>query len=279
MPKMNLNCAWLDTPYELDKEYPYKVEILIDKFKREFVPEGEVRIVILWEPTGYLIPDVMMYPDFYSYVFTYHQFILDNNSKARLFLGITMFVDHNISHNKIFGVSSVIGDKQSSLFPGYAKRHELWFKRNKITMPIGFFVSGADKFSGHSIVTPYGTIDVINERRIQKSKDEVFDHMFHIAIENAYANNFFTEKIVDCFATRTIPIYIGAENISEFFNSDGIISVKTVDEAIGVCNSLSEDYYHSRKDAIEDNYQRSLKYYDYNKMLTEKVMEVLPCVD
>jgi hypothetical protein len=99
--------------------------------------------------------------------------------------------------------------------------------------------------------------------------------MYHIAIENEFLKNWFTEKIVDCFLTRTIPIYIGCENIGEYFNMDGIICAKNVDEVIAICNGLTPEYYNQRLAAIEDNFNRSLKYKDFNKMLGEKVLDVL----
>jgi len=277
MHKMKFNGAWLDTVIELDKEYPLPVEILIDKIKREGVPPNEVRIVVLWEPTGYLISDVMRHPSWYTKVFTYHPFILDNNEKAVFFLGVTCFARPTIIHEKTFTVSTVIGHKRNIIFPGYDKRHELWFRRNQITgIQEQFYLSGKQTYKEPVISTKYGDIHLAKERRLGEWKDEVFCSMFHIAIENVFERNWFTEKVVDCFLKKTVPIYIGCENIGDHFNTDGIIHVKTVDEIIDVCNGLTEADYYSRLDAMEDNYQRSLQYLDYNKMISDKVREVLP---
>ena len=276
MAKVKIDCAWINVPYEIDLDYPKRIEVLVDKFKRAPVPDDEIRIVVLWEPFGGWISDVMRYPDFYSYVFTYHDFILDNNDKSVLFLGVTVFVDPNVVHNKKFGVSTVIGDKQSHIMPGYKKRHELFFKKDLITIPKEIYVTGPHKFAEQFVHTPYGDIDFSKETHLGERKDIVFDCMFHIAIENSYNRNFFTEKIVDCFLTKTVPIYIGAENIGDFFNKDGIISLKTIDEAIVACNSLTEADYYRMMPAIEDNHQRSQKYIGFNQMLTDKIIEILP---
>jgi hypothetical protein len=217
----------------------------------------------------------MAYPDFYTHVFTYHQYILDNNPKAHFFIGITIFVTPAIEHIKRFSVSTVVGHKTGSTFPGYRMRHELWHKQEQITIPRDFYLSGGNHYKDDIIPTVYGNINASNQKRLHGTKDEVFDSMFHIAIENAHMDNFFTEKITDCFMTKTIPIYIGASNIGQFFNIDGIIRAKNVDEVIGICNTLTPEYYASKQVAIEDNYQRSLKYIDYNKMLVKRVLEVL----
>ena len=36
---------------------------------------------------------------------------------------------------------------------------------------------------------------------------------------------YFTEKLLDCFATGTIPVYLGAPDIGKVFNIDGIITL------------------------------------------------------
>ena len=81
------------------------------------------------------------------------------------------------------------------------------------------------------------------------------DSMFHISIENSQFTNYFTEKIIDCFMTYTIPIYWGCPNISEYFNMDGIITFQNLNELENILNNLTIEDYHKRKDAILENYQ------------------------
>eukprot|EP00620_Florenciella_sp_RCC1587_P021099 CAMPEP_0182561832 /NCGR_PEP_ID=MMETSP1324-20130603/4262_1 /TAXON_ID=236786 /ORGANISM="Florenciella sp., Strain RCC1587" /LENGTH=60 /DNA_ID=CAMNT_0024774579 /DNA_START=220 /DNA_END=399 /DNA_ORIENTATION=+ len=49
--------------------------------------------------------------------------------------------------------------------------------------------------------------------------------MFHIAIENVKSNGYFTEKLLDCFLTRTVPLYWGCPNIGEYFEVEGMIII------------------------------------------------------
>jgi hypothetical protein len=37
--------------------------------------------------------------------------------------------------------------------------------------------------------------------------------MYSVAIENVSEDNWFTEKLIDCFATDTVPIYWGCPNL------------------------------------------------------------------
>lgn len=77
------------------------------------------------------------------------------------------------------------------------------------------------------------------------------DYMFSIAIENCKYDDYFTEKITDCFATGTVPIYWGTKNISKYFDPNGIIFL---DNHFDI-NCLSEELYQSKIDSIKYNFE------------------------
>ena len=88
------------------------------------------------------------------------------------------------------------------------------------------------------------------------------DYAFSIAIENldsSIDDYYFSEKITDCFITGTIPIYYGCPNISNFFNLDGILVFNTADELSEIVDNLSMELYHSKLEAVRDNYERAIK--------------------
>ena len=89
---------------------------------------------------------------------------------------------------------------------------------------------------------------------ISCKEDGLRDYMFSISIENSVYDTYFTEKITDCFATGTIPVFYGCRGITEYFNQDGIIFL---DEQFDLSN-LTEDLYYSKMNAIEENFQRCL---------------------
>jgi hypothetical protein len=82
------------------------------------------------------------------------------------------------------------------------------------------------------------------------------DYMFSFAVENDTYDTYFTEKILDCFATGTIPVYMGTKKVVEYFNPDGIIFF----EGTFDLSQLTEELYQSKMDAIKDNYDRVQKY-------------------
>ena len=106
-------------------------------------------------------------------------------------------------------------------------------------------------------------------------KEEIFSNIqYGVAIENVSHRGYFTEKILDCFLLKTIPIYWGCTNISDYFNKDGIIEFGNVDDFIYITNKLDKDFYDTKKETIEENYQLALKYVDYEKNIVKKITEI-----
>lgn len=89
---------------------------------------------------------------------------------------------------------------------------------------------------------------------IENKEDGLRDYCFSFALENATYSNMFTEKITDCFMTGTIPIYYGIENIGDYFNPDGIITL-TEDFKI---EDLSFELYNSKIESVKENLRLSM---------------------
>ena len=88
---------------------------------------------------------------------------------------------------------------------------------------------------------------------LDRKEDGLIDYMFSIAVENAVYDTYFTEKLTDCFATGTIPVFYGCRGVTEYFNEDGIIFL---DDDFDI-STLTEDLYYSKMDAIKDNFERA----------------------
>jgi len=92
---------------------------------------------------------------------------------------------------------------------------------------------------------------------VQKKEEALCDYMFSVCIENAMYEGYFTEKILDCFATGTIPIYVGAPDIGEYFNTDGIIMLDNDFKF----ENLTKEFYLSKLSAISENLEKVKEYY------------------
>lgn len=90
--------------------------------------------------------------------------------------------------------------------------------------------------------------------------DGLKDYMFSIVIENSKFDYYFTEKIMDCFTTGTIPIYWGCPSIEDFFDIDGILTFETLDELEKILSEITPEFYFSKMESIKKNYDKSKEY-------------------
>ena len=131
------------------------------------------------------------------------------------------------------------------------------FKKNKMVSMIASYKNMCD---GHRYRISWidklrGKVDIFGSgHNYIPIKDlGLRNYHFSIAMENDNYPSIFCEKITDCFATGTIPIYWGTPDIGDFFNTEGII---ILNEEFDV-SMLTTDLYQSKFDAILDNYERS----------------------
>ena len=104
----------------------------------------------------------------------------------------------------------------------------------------------------------FGTFDGGAFVQIEKYLEH---YRYSIVIENDITPYFFTEKIMNCFAAQTIPIYLGATEINKFFNADGIIqiSIEDCEHIEKILRQCTVEEYERRLPAVLDNFQRALK--------------------
>jgi FkbM family methyltransferase len=93
------------------------------------------------------------------------------------------------------------------------------------------------------------------KEHLEYKLDALRDYKFSVAIENSKVKGFFTEKIIDCLITGTVPIYWGAPNIGDFFDAKGIISFNTLEELKKILEDKDflENFYAENQDAILAN--------------------------
>ena len=93
--------------------------------------------------------------------------------------------------------------------------------------------------------------------RLENKEDGLNDYRYSVTIENAILPGYWTEKLLDSFATKTIPIYYGdKESVNKFFNKNGIIYFNSLNDIDLVLSNMSEDDYNMRLPAIEENYNK-----------------------
>lgn len=86
--------------------------------------------------------------------------------------------------------------------------------------------------------------------------DGLKDYKFSVVVENSTRNDWFTEKLLDCFATGTIPIYSGTKNIKNYFSKGGMLEFKTLEELEHIIDliQIGELHYEDFLPAIKRNF-------------------------
>ena len=156
----------------------------------------------------------------------------------------------------------------TSIHGGIMHNDQYKFKTNNISLVSSnkvmcklhkFRLDLARHYKNSSCVNTYGNFD---GGQYIKISDSLTNYRYSIVIENDITPYRFTEKILNCFASMTIPIYIGAAKIGDFFNLDGIIQIPKpdIDEVNKAIKMCCEGDYNSRLPAIIDNYNRVQNY-------------------
>jgi hypothetical protein len=233
-------------------------------FFYDFIPQNQSQLsinpynfIMLHEPDEFFGMHTWVLNNYHLFtgILTWSETLLNNCPNAILFyhsanLLSKEYIDSFENKPKKFEVSFLSGAK--SLIEGHKLRQEIYKLENQINIPKKWFYTLEDfnkeEFDKGGLGRP---------NNFSKQKQICYvDSMFHIAVENIKHNNWFTEKIGDAFNTKTVPIYNGCLNLSEFgYDERGIIRFGNTEDLIYIVNNLTEDTYYQMKPYIDHNYE------------------------
>jgi hypothetical protein len=96
---------------------------------------------------------------------------------------------------------------------------------------------------------------------VQNKIEALKDYRYSFVIEQGNHDAMFSEKLIDCFATGTMPIYWGCEGaIGKYFNPDGIFQFTKASEVPAILEKCTEEYYLKNLSAINENLEIAKKY-------------------
>lgn len=231
--------------------------------------------------------DIINFSNFYNLILTSNINILKTVPNSKLFLyGTTWLnkqnkdktylgeVDLNfqgfdlVKTNSISFLKTNKSPKAISIVPGYLLREKIWPLKNSINHDCLFYYSNVG--SNNTPIQNNGPLP-------EDNKLNIFNSKFSIIIENSQEINYFSEKLIDCLLTKTIPIYWGSPNIGDYFNLDGFLVFKDETHFLNKINSINlESYYLDKQVAIENNFIEAKKYaLNYSKRLESIIKEYL----
>jgi len=192
---------------------------------------------------------------------------------------------HSHVFSKIFSHNATQGSRRETLTPPMVPPHVptedstiLIEGKRRMVSAIGSRQSALDF---HRIRT--GILDEIQESKelgidvfgkgrnyIENKIDGLREYRYSIAIENSLTDDYWTEKLADCFLTMTVPIYLGSPNVFNYFPEGSIVVATQEDFGCNLAQLLSrlsiEDYY-SRLPAIQEARNLVLDKYSFGKQV------------
>jgi len=251
---------------EANIDLPVKAECCIDNtipHNLDPVPKGVIRFFVTTECWGDYNEIILNNPQAYTYLLTQYPELLKLPNAVEL-IGNGSFVDPTPGIKKKFGMSIVMTNR--NVAPGHSLRHELYARRKEVKIPFDIYRGTWNQFEPIKDTLP------MPPWPNRKEKVMVFDRMFHVCIEGFHHDYYFSEKIIDCLITKTIPLYWGCTRIGKYFNKDGVIIIDSVSDLIKKVNALTPEVYEKMIPAIEDNYRIGLKVYKYEDILKEAML-------
>jgi len=209
-------------------------------------------------------------------IFTFDHDLLRDCPNARFYVAAQSWIPCEYHENidvslKTYTISTLAGSKCIHHSAGHLFRQAIHYDQHKLSrFPITYFRSSVQ----YPPLPDLGNNPFLATNTSTNHKESLFHtFQFAIVIENTNQRNYFSEKLIDCLITKTIPIYYGAVNIHSFFNTTGWILLPTtsVEDLYVSLHFLHPHYYFYFTDVIEQNYQKAIAYRDYYQNLSHSL--------
>ena len=229
------------THFEWELAAPREARFVTDAFLKDAPGKGQV---------AWLSESFFLHPENYwmalqkpfDYVLTHNRYWAENHELENWLWqphgGSWIDLNRWGMQEKTHGVSMILSEKRS--LPGHKLRHavaEEYRFRNLIDAVYGYVNERVGKFDG---LAPF---------------------QYSVVIESERCPGFFSEKLIDCMAVGTIPIYWGCQDVERYFDMSGVIRVE---DMVGIEHALmlarDVDDMTWRKEAAARNMEKAKRY-------------------
>ena len=126
-----------------------------------------------------------------------------------------------------------------------------------------------DKSHIHQLLTPLG-------RAYETFSDMVTalaPFQYSVVIENSIEPHYFSEKLLNCLACKTIPIYWGHESVKQYFDTSNWLFFNDLEDGYEKIKFVSSGRHIVSQDKIHENYIQAKSYSNLYKRMCEKITE------
>jgi hypothetical protein len=233
----------LDSLHRFTKQFDKRISVSIDNINS--CPDAEFKVLMQSEPPNlYIMFCGLVQQNYQNFdlVLTYDDRLLSLPNAVE-FCPVGSWISDNLKLEKRNQISYMMSSKLNGT--AYHMRYIIMRRFEKIKS--------------------IGEFDLLWHRSPPRvpSKDPFFANAkFNIACENQIMTNMFTEKLLDCFKTLTVPIYYGCTNIEKYFNPKGIIQFNTIEELETILENLTPDVYDEMLPYLHENFEAAKPYWE-----------------
>ncbi len=195
-----------------------------------------------------------LWPRFHR-IFSRCQRLASRLPNARALPLTTTWIAHpeSIDVAKIKRMSLIASGKKN--LPGHRMRHQLatWISQTRVDVDL----LGRD-------FQPF-----------EKKEEGLAPYQFSVVIENCREPAYFSEKLIDCFLCGTIPIYWGAPDVAQYFDSRGMVICQNAKEVQDAIATLSSSDFECLGIYAAENRRRALSYINQERSIAEQIRNEL----
>jgi len=175
----------------------------------------------------------------FDYILTFNKELININPNKfiyYIFGGCWIYPDQRKIYEKNKNISIIASSKRTTV--GHLLRHSIISRFN------------------NSIDGIYGK----GYKFVENKLEALQDFRYSIIIENDNCDAMFSEKLIDCFMTGTIPVYWGCNSIGDFFNKNGMFCFEKIDELDNILTQCTYEHYNQSLEFIKENFEKAKKY-------------------
>lgn len=246
----------LDSPYRFTKEFSKKISMSVDTVN--FDHNAEFKVLLQSEPPNLYIAFCGMVKENYQnfdLILTYDDRLLELPN-AMEFCAVGSWISDDIQIEKTNQISYLMSSKINGT--DYHMRFKILRYLERLE---------------NNRINDFEVNWYRSPPRVPSKNPFFANAKFNIACENQVMTNMYTEKILDCFKTKTVPIYYGCTNIEKYFNPKGIIQFNSIEQFEDIMENLTPSVYDDMLPYIEENFELAKPYWE--KTVYQRIEDIV----
>ena len=168
---------------------------------------------------------------------------------------------------------------------------ELWIETENLKLPdfsqrhgISLIASMKNDFEGHKLRHKLIAFDKSHTDQLLKPLGRAYEQFndmitalvpfkYSVVIENSIEPHYFSEKILNCLACKTIPIYWGHQSVKQYFDTSNWLFFNDLEDGYEKIKFASSGKHIVSQDKIHENYTQAKSYSNLYKRMCEKITE------